>query len=135
MGQRIFELSTSEIMESVNVQHEINIHNLFGYFSDHLFNAAIFIYGVVVPILARTSTFFRKLFAFIGLPVASLGLAIGFMMISMMYDWTIYRCLPIPRHLRIAELQELLISIAFCLLMYESWLLASSSKGTRRQHN
>lgn len=134
-GQRIFELSVPEVIKKINVQHELNIHNLFGYFADHLFAAGIFIYGFVVPILARTSTFFHKLFGYIGLPVASLGLAIGFMMISMMYDWTIYRFLPIPRHLRIAELQELLASIAFCLLMYESWLLTSNSKGTNRQHN
>jgi hypothetical protein len=130
-GQRIFGLSTPEIMKNINVQDELNIHNLFGYTADHIFSAGLFIYGFVVPILARTSTFFYKLFGYIGLPVASLGLAISFLMISMMYDWTIYRFLPAPRHLRIAELQELLASLAFCMLMYESWLLTLNSNDTQ----
>ena len=133
-GQRIFGFGVPEVMKNINVQHEFNIHNLFGYFTDHLFSAGLFIYGFIVPILARTNTFFRRLCAYIGLPVASMGLAIGFLMTSLMYDWTIYRFLPTPRHLRIAELQELLASIAFCLLMYESWLLTLNSKGTNRQH-
>jgi hypothetical protein len=53
------------------------------------------------------------------LPVASIGLAIGFFLISLLHDWTVYALIP-SSSLRIAELRELLTGLAFLLLMRES---------------
>jgi hypothetical protein len=48
-GQRIFGFQTNELIKNFNVQNENNIHNLLGYFADHLFIAGVFFFGVVLP--------------------------------------------------------------------------------------
>ncbi|MCI5211107.1 MAG: hypothetical protein D3910_20495 [Candidatus Electrothrix sp. ATG2] len=121
-GQRIMEIETIEIMKQINVQGENNLHNLFGYFADHAFIGAIFMFGFVLPVLANRNLFIRQLCDFIGLPVASIGLAIGFLMISLVHDWTLYLIFDKVTSLRMAELREFLTSIALLLLMIESWL-------------
>ncbi|CAK8716754.1 hypothetical protein GKODMF_08365 [Candidatus Electrothrix gigas] len=122
-GQRIFEVKTLEVMKKINVQGENNIHNLLGYVSDHLFIAGFFVYGVIFPVLANRILFLRKFFDFIGLPIASLGLAVGCFMISSTHDWTFYLVFEKVKYLQMAEMRELLSSVAFLLLICESWLL------------
>lgn len=41
-GQRVFMLETPELIKKVNVQGEMNFHNLFGYAADHLFIIMVF---------------------------------------------------------------------------------------------
>jgi len=127
-GQRIFDLDTLEVIKDLNIQNENTLHNLLGYFADHLFIAVVFIYGTVMPYVAYINKFFHKFFDYIGIPIASLGLALGFLIITMMQSWTVYRIVePLP-HLRMPELRELYTAIAFSLLMYESWLLCKDRR-------
>ncbi|MCI5121151.1 MAG: hypothetical protein D3908_08185, partial [Candidatus Electrothrix sp. AUS4] len=107
----------------INVQGENNLHNLLGYFADHLYIAGFFIYGFFLPVLTSRILFLRRFFDFIGLPIASLGLAGGCFIISLTHDWTLYLVFDKVKSLRMAELRELLSSVAFLLLMCESWLL------------
>lgn len=131
-GQRIFNIETLEVIKDLNIQNENTLHNLLGYFADHLFIAAVFIYGAILPYVVYYSQFFRKFFDYIGLPIASLGLAIGFLIITMMQSWTVYRIFdPLP-HLRMPELRELYTAIAFCLLMYEAWILCNIRRSMER---
>src|SRR5690606_29330813 len=67
-GQRIFGWETSEAMRQLNVQGETNLHHLAGYFADHFFILAVFLYGFVFPVLAYQYPFFRKFFDYLGLP-------------------------------------------------------------------
>ncbi len=118
-GQRIFGFQTNELIKNINVQNENNIHNLLGYFADHLFIAGVFFFGVVLTVLRSVHPFWDRLFRKIGLPIASIGLATGFFLISLLHDWTVYALIP-SSSLRIAELRELLTGLAFLLLMRES---------------
>jgi hypothetical protein len=132
-GQRIFGLDTPEVIKQVNVQGEINLHNLLGYFSDHIFIVAIFLYGVVLPGLTHFNLFCRKLFDLLGLPVASMGLAIGFFIASLIHSWVIHRFIEPPFGFRVGELRELVTVLALMLLMVETWQLVP--KQQTHQHS
>lgn len=120
-GQRLFGFGAPETLKTYNVQDETNLHNLFGYAADHLFIAGVFCYGVGLPLLRAWHPFWDRLFDRLGLPLPSPGLAIGFLIVSLFHDWTVYRVLPATSGLRMAELRELLSAVAFLLLTYESW--------------
>ncbi|MBI4536236.1 MAG: hypothetical protein HY708_08150, partial [Ignavibacteriae bacterium] len=122
-GQGLLGLKTIDVMAAYNVQNENNLHNLMGYFADHIFIFSVFVYGCVLPVLKHSFAFFRKLFGFIGIPIPSPGLAVGFLIISMIHSWTVYELVAPMPFLRIAELREFLTAIGFSVLMYESRLL------------
>ncbi|MFT4511853.1 MAG: hypothetical protein ACI91B_000536 [Planctomycetota bacterium] len=126
-GQRIFGIETLDLMKGVNVQNENNLHNLAGYFADHAFIAGVFLYGTVLPLLAGRVVFWRRALRWLGLPIASMGLAIGFAVASGIHDWTLYWVLP-ETELRAAELRELLTGVCFFLLTLESLKVASFAK-------
>ncbi|MCZ6777120.1 MAG: hypothetical protein O7D34_11805 [Ignavibacteria bacterium] len=65
------------------------------------------------------------------MPIASIGLAIGFFLISLLHDWTVYALIP-SSSLRIAELRELLTALGFLLLMRESMKSAELSEPRRK---
>ena len=122
-GQRIFNFDTPELVQSFNVQGEVNIHNSFGYSADHIFIAGVFVYGAIIPLLAYRYNFIHRLFDISGLPLASLGLAIGFLLASLLHSWTVYTVFP-ETPLRMAEARELLSSLGFLMLMIETrWYL------------
>jgi len=129
-GQRIFGWETIEALKTVNVQDESNLHNLFGYLTDHLFIAGVFGYGALLPLVCLRYPFCRRALDWIGLPVATAGLAVGFLLVSTLHDWSVYRVLPTTAGLRVAEMRELLSVFGFSLLMYESWLLVPASAGS-----
>jgi len=118
-GQRIFHFGTAEAIKNINVQGEMNLHNLSGYFADHIFIIAAFFYGAILPALNSIYPFWNRLFSKFGLPIASIGLAIGFFLISLMHEWTIYKIFP-PTGYGIDEVRELITDIAFLMLMFES---------------
>jgi len=119
-GQRIFAIETPELLKTINVQKELNLHNLFGYAADHIFMIVIFIYSVVMPIMAVKSTMCDKLFDYLGISIASLGLSIGFLGALLFQNFIFSLFVEIPTNFRIEELRELLISVALMLLMFES---------------
>jgi hypothetical protein len=118
-GQRILEIETLDAMKGINVQDENNLHNMMGYLADHLFILGVFVYGCLLPVLGTQYDFMRRACHWVGFPIASMGLAIGFALASGVHEWTIYRFLP-ETQLRAAEVRELLAGIGFLLLMLES---------------
>jgi hypothetical protein len=118
-GQRIFSFQTPEFMSEVNVQNEVNLHNMFGVLSDHLFLVAIFTYGVVLPLLQRLHPFWRSLLSMLGLPMSSLGLVVGFVMISCLQTAIIWKLLPFTQGMWIKEIRELLMALGLLLLLFE----------------
>jgi hypothetical protein len=120
-GQRMLGLETPDALKGMNVQNEINLHNMFGYFFDHLFILMFFLWGCVVPFLNHVSGFFRQVFRMIGLPVASVGLALGMLVTTLFQAQIVFRFTDGIPSLRLPELRELLSTMAFFLLMLESY--------------
>lgn len=120
-GQRYFGFETPENLKALNVQEEINFHNMFGYLFDHLFILFFFLWGCVVPLLYKYSLVLRQLFRMIGLPIPSFGLAIGMLFITLGQEQVVFKFTDGVVGLRIPELRELLSAVAFVLLMRESW--------------
>lgn len=119
-GQRILGFETPEGIKKINVQDEMNLHNLMGYFADHLFVLGMLVYGSVLPFLSRRYDFWRRSLYWVGLPLASLGLAVGFALASGVHDWTLYAVFPRNAGVRAAELREFLTALCCSLLMLES---------------
>jgi hypothetical protein len=118
-GQQIFAFQTIELMKGINVQDENNLHNMFGYAADHLFIAGTFVYGVAFPLLCAYHWFWARLFATIGMPIPSLGLALGLLPIVLTHSWTVGTVVEPSVVLRIAELREFLVAIGFLMLTLE----------------
>ncbi len=133
-GQRIFGFETTAAFKEINVQREMNLHNSFGYLADHLFIAGVAIYGALLPFLAWRYRFWRQVTGWLGLPLASTGLAIGFLLVSGIHDWTVYRILPDSSGVRAPELRELLSAFCFVLLIAERWTLSRNLPFVR-SHN
>lgn len=123
-GQRIFGIETAEVMQEHNVQNENNLHNLLGYAADHLAILVVFMYGAAIPVIAKISPFIKKMLYKLGIPVASLGLALAFFISSCIHNWTVGRVISAPTGLRYAEMREFLTGIMFVLLMIETWIMA-----------
>ena len=119
-GQRILGFDTPENLKGLNVQNEVNLHNMYGYMFDHLFILLFFVWGCVVPLLYQVSGFFRQVFRMIGLPVPSAGLAVGMLIATLCQDQIVYRLTEGIPGLRLAELREFLSAAAFLLLMVEA---------------
>lgn len=127
-GQRILGFSTPDIVQNVNVQDEFNLHNSLGYAADHIFILGVIFFGSILPLLAYRLRFFHHLCDWAGLPIASLGLAVAWLIVSAIHTWTVYKIMP-QTQLRIPEVRELLSSLGFLMLMFEA---NKSLLGSRR---
>lgn len=127
-GQWIFGFETLELMHAINVQDENNLHNVFGYVAVHAFIAGVLVYGVILPLLRAYHPFWDRVFAMIGLPIPSLGLALGILPIAMSHNWTVGAVVESTTVLAIAELRELLTAIAFLVLAWECWTWGRSTR-------
>ena len=121
-GQRYIGFETPDSLKTVNVQSEVNLHNMFGYVFDHLFILCFFLWGCVTPLLYRRTLMFRQFFRAIGLPIPSLGLAISMLLITLTREQIVYLFVDGIDSLRLPELREFLSCVAFLLLMRESYL-------------
>ena len=119
-GQRILGYGTPETLSNLNVQNEVNLHNMFGYLFDHLFILSFFLWGCVVPFMFHFSTLNAQIIRWIGLPVPSIGLAIGMLLITFYQDKVLFLFIDGLRGLRIPEVRELLSATAFLLMMQQS---------------
>ena len=128
-GQRIFGFNTFGMFKHYNIQGEINIHNLFGLPFENLFSLFVLLYGVLLPCLRASNPFFRAIFARLGLPLPSPGLAAGFLIVSLVHAWVIDLVLTPTSGLLFGELREMLTALAFLLLMAESWSKRCMSPG------
>jgi hypothetical protein len=88
----------------------------------------MFVYGSVLPFLGSRYEFWRRSLYWVGLPLASLGLAIGFALASGIHDWTLYAVLPRDAGVRAAELRELHTGLCCALLMVECLVSGGFSK-------
>lgn len=125
-GQHYFGFATPESMSKINVQNETNLHNMMGYLADHLFILGVLVYGAILPTLAATSDIWRRALHWIGLPLASQGLAIGFLLASALHDFTFARITTITPVVRVAELREFVTGVCFLLMMVEQLRLSRS---------
>lgn len=119
-GQHLFGWKAPEAVSKVNVQAETNLHNLSGYFADHVFIAGTFLYGGVVPFLAVRSLVWRRAFERFGLIVPSLGLALGFILVTLNQPYLIGRIVG-KAPVRIQEGRELLSALGYCLVVWEGF--------------
>ena len=117
-GQHLFGWKAPESVAKVNVQAETNLHNLSGYFADHLFIAGTFLYGGLLPFFAARSLVWRRAFDRFGLIVPSLGLAVGFILVTLNQPYLIGR-LGGRTSVRIQEGREMLSALGYCLLVFE----------------
>jgi hypothetical protein len=99
---------------------------MMGYLADHLFILGVLVYGAILPILTATSDFWRRALHWVGLPLASEGLAIGFLIASVMHDFTFARIMTTAPALRVAELRELVTGVCFLLMMVEQLRISRS---------
>jgi hypothetical protein len=118
-GQHLFGWKAPESVAKVNVQAETNLHNLSGYFADHLFIAGTLLYGGVLPFLAVRWPVWRRAFDRFGLIVPSLGLAVGFILVTLNQPYLIGRLVG-RTSVRIQEGREMLSALGYCLLVFEA---------------
>lgn len=120
-GQRVFGFETPQSLRGLNVQNELNLHNMYGHFFDHAFVLCFFIWGCVLPCLYALSTVARQLLRAVSLPIPSIGLAGAMLLISLFQDQLVMRFVPNTTGVRPVELREFMSMIAFFLLMLQSW--------------
>ena len=119
-GQRIWNYTTPTVVAQYNVQGEANVHNLFGYLADHLFIAGTLVYGAVLPCLCLRWPQVHRILWRTGVPVASLGLALGFLILSLVHPWTLGQLAEPLTAVRLPEIREALSGLAYLLLMSEA---------------
>ena len=132
-GQRIFHFKTPELIREINAQNETNLHNLLGYFADHLFLAGVFFYCVILPLLKTMSPFWNRFTDKVGLPLPSLGLAISFLIVSLIQKRMIWKLIPTSRGMPVIEMRELLTSLGFLLLLLEYWNYSQQNRKPKRR--
>lgn len=128
-GQRYFDLAAPEVLIEINVQNEMNLHNIGGYLFDHLFILLFFLWGAVVPLIYHLVPIVRQAVLRMGLPVASAGLALGALAITLMQNPVVYSVIPPLPGLRLAEAREFLSEMFFLLLMVESARQFAAARG------
>lgn len=119
-AQRFFAIETPEALRKINVQQELNFHNLFGYFFDHLFILCFFLWGCIVPLIDRWSKVGKNLFRAVGLPIPSAGLALCMFAATLTQVRTLDLLGLGVEGLRPAELREFLSAVAFVALASQS---------------
>ena len=123
-GQHLFGWKAPEAITKVNVQGETNLHNLSGYFADHIFIAGTFFYGGVLPFVAARSAVWRRVFGRFGLLVGSLGLAVGFILVTLNQPYVVDRLKSgdskTRNWVRVQEGREMLSALGYCLLVFEA---------------
>jgi hypothetical protein len=125
-GQRLMNFNTPKAIATYNVQGELNVHNMFGYLADHLFIAGTFVYGAVLPLACARLPALSGLCWRTGWPVASRGLALGFLALSLMHEVVLGQLGRAFTQIRTAEIREAAAALAYLLLMLEARAVAGS---------
>ncbi len=137
-GQRILGYGTPDSVMALNVQGEFNIHNMFGYVSDHVFIMSVFAVGCLLPFLCLRIGLLSKLIALLGMPLASIRLAVGFGIASLAFHtWSLFRFLPNTSGVRLPEVRELLVSVCLLVLVVDfiSWQEKNSAQDVAVEHD
>lgn len=120
-GQQFIGYATPQTVALYNMEGVMNLHNLVGTLADHVFIILAFAYGALLPALVAWSPLIDRLAGWLGLPLPSPGLALGFLAASFTHYWLIGLVFKPTVLLLVAEMRELLTPLAFLLLMRESW--------------
>jgi len=113
-GQRIFGIDSGALAD-LNVQGELNIHNLMGKSTNVVFLLAWSTFGFAPALLARLHPFFHNLFDRLGVPVAPPSLVLGILPSWLLFDPIARRIAP-ASELRFEECIELVAALWFVLL-------------------
>jgi len=136
-GQRIFNVKTPEPLEELNIQHEINIHNLSlfhrldadgnkkSFFAlmlniDRLFSIFWFTYFLIVPIVSMMNTSASRVLKTINVPIGTLWLG-TFFMINYLSAEIMESCLADNLIQPLTEIKE--CNFAFLFVMASIWFL------------
>lgn len=139
-GQRIFEFATPESLESMNVQGEFTLHNLY---SNSLFVypglAVTAILLFVLPLLNRYSPIARQILRGIGMPVAPFACAVLYGVALVTYGLVGLRLgTPTPLPINWSdhhphfddEMLEFLISLLFAIYALTNWRIVVVPRAT-----
>ena len=117
-GQRFFGFQTPELLDEINAQGELNIHNLQifhgktaegqdkGFIAlmtniDRLFSVFWFTYCLLVPIAYKNSVRVKKTLNRISLPIIPIWIGVFFMLnylISKVFEWSLQSVVEIKEH-------------------------------------
>jgi hypothetical protein len=134
-GQRLLGYATPPAVGAVNVQNEFNIHNLRGYFFDHMGFVIVLGYGAGLPLLARLSPFWMTVMGRLGLILPSWGLALGFLGSSFFYHNIFWKVFPGTTDVLVGQFRQNLVYLACLLLLVEyeyGWIAGPSVASQRR---
>ncbi|WP_133175987.1 hypothetical protein [Yoonia sediminilitoris] len=120
-GQRIFGFETPKALAEVNVQEELNLHNMFGYFFDHLFILLFFLWGCVLPAIYHITQTGQQILRWLGIPLPSIGLSIAMLLITLYQGQIVYAFFDPVIFLLIPEVREFFSATAFLLMMLQSY--------------
>lgn len=119
-GQRFLRFETPENLAAINLQQEFNLHNIGGFIFDHMFTLMFLVWGIALPIAYSVSATIRRLVRVLGIPIPSLGLAIGMGVAAFTREQTIWPLITPTVGMRAAEIREFLSAVALYLLMRET---------------
>jgi len=131
-GQRIFNIDTPELIAKINVQKEINVHNLFflqrsgkegaevWYTTSRLMAIFWFLYCILIPILQNNFKKLSNFFATLNLPIVPIWIGSLFAL-NYIFSKLLEK---IPDHLYILEIAEIkeanvgllffIVALSFC---------------------
>jgi hypothetical protein len=124
-GQRIFDIATPEGLRSVNVQGELNVHDIGGYWANYVLMLGIFFYLVALPILERLFVDVRGIVAFLGLPVPPLAFVPFGIVATFLGDHPRLMALWPASTWRLSEARETIFGVLMLGLALDQWLVAS----------
>lgn len=125
-GQRIWGIATPSSLESVNVQQELNFHNIDGIHQHIRLLAVLFISAVciAIPTLAQVNLSFRQLLERFAVPVFPIYYS-SLMVIALLF-MVIPRLVNGRENFALDEIGELYLSIAFCLFAITQFMRPQS---------
>jgi hypothetical protein len=121
-GQRLIGFDTPAGLQALNVQQEVNFHNLGGFWANALLLLVFWFYVGALPLLARWFADVRGAAVLLGLPVPPLAFAPLGLAAALLGDHPDLRALWPPSSWRLSEAREVLFSLAMCGIGLWTWL-------------
>ena len=126
-GQRIFGIATPDTLQSINVQHELNLHNISGVHDKVRALGLLFILGFCyfLPVVHRISPYLARIIDKLQMPIfpasalATTTIGILFMAIPRVF-------FPDIKMFQLDEIGECYLSFGFFLFALTQWRLAQS---------
>ena len=140
-GQRLFGVRTPEFLERINVQGELNVHNIavFNRFThdgqekegvklllnmERLFTVFCLAYGVIVPLMAEVSGRARRWLRGMGIPVLPLGVGLLFVvnyLVAKIIEIRFAHVLPVNAGDEIKECNASILFLIAAVSVFRYW--------------